>query len=224
MKAHLGKEVIAIRAAKELKDGDVVNLGTGIPSLLPNYIPPDVEVIYHAENGAINYGELLTENETDKIDTDYVLPGGHYFLPRPGLCLCDHHISFVLARGGRLDACITGALEVSEKGDLANWSVDMESRVGGIGGAMDIIYGARRVIITMTHVTSLGEPKILRNCRLPLTGAGCVDTIITDLAVIDVINDGLLLREIAPGWSIEEVQAITEPRLVISHDLVEMKL
>ena len=223
MKSFLGREAIAMRAARELKDGEVVNLGTGIPSLVPNYIPPDITIVPETEHGALNFGRLLTADEAEQADTDYMIAGGQFFLPAPGMSFVDHCTSFIVIRGGRLDVSILGAMEVSEKGDLANVS-SLGEQVVGIGGAMDIAYGARRLIICMTHTTKDSVPKIVKKCRFPLTMKECVNTIVSDVAVIDVVKEGLLLREIASGWTVEEVQEITEPELIISEALAEIQL
>lgn len=223
MKAFLGREVIAMRAAKELKDGQVVNVGTGIPSLVPNYIQPDITIVPHSEIGATNFGRLLTQEEAHLIDTDYVVAGGQFYRPTPGLCIMDHCTSFIVVRGGRLDVSLLGALEVSEEGDLASIPYFGE-KMFSIGGAMDIAYGAKKLIVCMTHITRDGNPKIVKECHQPLTAKKCVDIIVTDAAVINVVEEGLLLREVAPGWTAADVQEITEPRLIFSEDLKEMEL
>jgi len=224
MKEFLPKEVMAMRAAKELKDGDVVNLGTGVPMLTRNYLLPGVDVIWHSENGAVNFGRLLTQDEEHLKDPDYTTPGGQFFLPMPGTSFVDHVTSFIVIGGGRLDVTILGGMQVSEKGDLANWTWDVEGRTGGIGGGMDLVVGARTVIVLMTHVTKEGKPKLLKKCTFPLTGVKCVDVLITNLGVFDFTDHGVMIREIAPGWTFEEVQKLTEARLIPSPDLKEMEL
>ncbi|MFC2006204.1 CoA-transferase [Chloroflexota bacterium] len=224
MKPFLDRDVIAMRAAREINDGECVNLGTGIPSLVTNYISSDVRPVLHSEIGCVNFTHALTEEEVDKINYDYVLAGGNFVLPEPGMAFVDHCISFVVIRGGRLALSVMGARQVSTKGDLANWSSDVRPIAGGIGGSMDLAVGAKRLVITMTHVTRSGEPKIVNECFLPLTAKECVNRIITDAAVIDVTDEGLVLKEVAPGWYPEDVQAITEPHLIIADDLKEMTL
>lgn len=223
MKARLDREVIALRAAKEFQDGDYVNLGAGIPSLCPNFVPEDRTVIFHSENGLIGYGPVLTEEDWEKADFDLINAGGRLVAPLPGMCFVDHAMSFVIARGGRLDVAVLGALQVSEKGGLANFTTGtlVDS---GLGGAMDIAYGAKKVIVTMEHTTKKGVHKIVRECSYPLTCKECVDLIVTDVAVIEVTKEGLQLREVAPGWTAQEVQAITEAPLIISKDLKEIEL
>lgn len=224
MKEVLPKEVMAMRAAKELKDGDVVNLGTGVPMLTRNYLLPGVDVIWHSENGAVNFGRLLTQDEEHLKEPAYTTPGGQFFLPMPGTSFVDHVTSFIIIGGGRLDVTILGGMQVSEKGDLANWTWDLEGRTGGIGGSMDLVVGARKVIVLMTHVTREGKPKLLKKCTFPLTGVKCVDVLITNLGVFDFTDHGVMIREIAPGWTFEEVQKLTEARLIPSPNLKEMEL
>jgi len=223
VKERLGHEVMAMRATKEFRDGDYVNLGYGIPNLCVGFVPPDKEVIFHAENGVLGYGRLLFENEADRVDLDYVDAGIRPFEPQPGLCWFDMALAFDMIRGGHLDTTVLGALEVSEKGDLANWTRSAAG-AAGIGGGMDLAIGAKRVIVLMEHVTKKGESRIVKQCKFPLTAKECVDLIITDLAVIAVEEGELILREYAPGWTVEEIQALTEPRLVAAEALCEMSL
>ncbi len=223
MKEGLSPEVMAMRAAREFKDGDCVNLGYGIPNLCATFVPPDKEVIFHAEQGVLGYGRLLLEDEWDKVDFDFVDAGIRPFEPQPGLCWFGMDLSFDMIRGGHLDATVLGGLEVSEKGDLANWT-RKGTEIAGIGGGMDLAVGAKRVIVIMNHTTRNGQPKIVKNCKLPLTAKECVDLIITDIAVIEVSKSGLVLKEYAPGWGVEEIQARTEPKLVIAEDLCEIQL
>jgi len=223
MKPFLDVNVIAMRAAREIKDGECVNLGAGMPALTANYVSPDVRPILHSEIGCVNFTHVLTEDEADKIDYDYAIVGG-FVLPEPGMAIVDHCESFMIIRGGRLDLSIMGGRQVSAKGDLANWSAEARPKAGGIGGSMDLAVGARKVLITMTHITKSGEPKIVNECQLALTAKECVNRIITDAAVIDVTKEGLVLKEVAPGWYPEDVQAITEPHLIIADDLTEMTL
>ena len=221
MKQRLDRETIAMRAAKELKDGDCANLGIGIPNLCALYIPEGV--LFETENGALGYGPLVREDEIDKADIHYIDAGARFWTPAPGMALFDIVTSFAMIRSGRL-ITILGALQVSEKGDLANWNTGADPLGGTIGGGMDLAVGAKRVIITMEHTTKEGKPKIVKQCIAPLTAKECVDLIITDLAVIEVTPDGLVLKEVAPGWTVAEVQALTEPKLVVAEDLKEMEL
>ena len=224
MKERLNDEGIAMRLAKELKDGEYVNLGFGIGSMIPALTPPDKAVYFHTENGAIGYGRVLTLDDEELLDNNLMNAGGLYLSPKPGMSCFDIAEAFDAIRVGRVDVTILGALQVSEGGDLANWTTDPSGAWGTIGGAMDMPVGARRVIIGMTHTTKKNEPKILKKCTLPLTATRCVSLIITDVAVIEVTNDGLILKEYIPGWSAEDIQEITEPKLIIAPDLKEMEL
>jgi 3-oxoadipate CoA-transferase beta subunit len=205
-KPRLTREQIAHRAAMELPDGGYVNLGFGIPTLIADYLPKGVEVYFHSENGILGMGRRARpgEEDYDLVDAMKVpvtlMPGASFFHQ------ADAHL---MTRGGHLDVAVLGGFQVSEKGDLANWKVPGAKGSGGIGGAMDIAAGAKKLMVCMEHTTKEGAPKIVRQCTYPLTGLACVDTIITDLAVIDVKPEGLMLREIAPGWSIEELQKLT---------------
>lgn len=221
MKQRLDRETIAMRAAKELKDGDCANLGIGIPNLCALYIPEGV--LFHTENGALGYGPLVREDEIEKADIHYIDAGARFWTPVPGMALFDIVTSFAMIRSGRL-ITILGGLQVSEKGDLANWNTGADPLGGTIGGGMDLAVGAKRVIITMEHTTKEGKPKIVKECTAPLTAKECVDLIITDLAVIELTPDGLTLKEVAPGWTAEEVQALTEPKLMVAEDLKEIEL
>lgn len=219
-KPRLTREQIAQRAALELPDGAYVNLGFGIPTLIADYLPKGVAVYFHSENGILGMGRRARpgEEDFDLVDAMKVpvtlIPGASFFHQ------ADAHL---MTRGGHLDVAVLGGLQVSEKGDLANWRVPGAKGPGGIGGAMDIAAGAKRLIICMEHITKDGAPKIVRDCTYPLTALACVDTIVTDLAVIDVRPEGLLLREIAPGWSAEEVQNLTSAPLRSLGSLQEMK-
>ncbi len=223
MKEGLSQEVIAMRAAKEFKDGDYVNLGYGIPNLCALFVLRDKEVVFHAEHGVLGYGPLLLEEEREKANFDYVEAGERFFHPKPGMCFFDKALSFDMIWGGHLDITVLGALEVSEKGDLANWTRG-GVEVGGIGGSMDLAVGPKRVIVAMEHTTRKGEPRVVKKCKFPLTGKECVNLIITSLAVIEVTKEGLLLKEIAPGWTVEGIQELTEPELIIAGDLKEIEL
>jgi 3-oxoacid CoA-transferase subunit B len=220
-KARLTREQIAERAAMELPDGVYVNLGWGIPNLIAAYVPSNISVYFHSENGILGMGPRAKpgEEDFDLVDAMKVpvtlLPGGAYFSQD------DAH---VMTRGGHLDICILGGLQVSERGDLANWRVPGAKGAGGIGGAMDISVGAQKLIVTMEHTAKDGSPKIVKTCTYPLTAIECVDTIITDLAVIDVTPEGLVLRAVAPGFTAAEVQAATEPKLCHAANVPEMRL
>ena len=209
-KPRLNREQIAQRAALELPDGSYVNLGWGIPNLIADHLPKDVEVYFHSENGILGMGRRARPGEEDFDLVDAMkapvtlMPGASFFHQ------ADAHL---MTRGGHLDIAVLGGFQVSEKGDLANWKIPGAKGPGGIGGAMDIAAGAKRLIVCMEHTTKEGAPKIVSECTYPLTGLACVDTIVTDLAVIDVKPEGLWLREIAPGWSIEEVQRLTGAQL-----------
>lgn len=219
----LNEEIIALRVAKEFQDGDYVNLGVGIPNLCALFIPEGRNVMFHSENGVLGYGPVILEDEIDKADVKYVDAGGRFFTYREGMSFFDMDVSFDLIRGGRLDITVLGAFQVSEKGDLANWSLPGDPS-NTIGGGMDLAVGAKRVIAAMEHVTKEEEPRILKECTYPLTAKGCVDMIFTDIAVIDVTEQGLVLKETAPGWSAEEVQALTEPTLIVDPDLRDIEL
>lgn len=215
MKTRLTDMEMAERVLKALNDGDCVNLGTGLPTLCSTIAHPDKEIIYHAENGVLGYGSRLLGTEGDQVDFDITDAGIVPVSKKQGMCFFDMAVSFNMIRSGRLHATVLGAFEVSGRGDLANWSRG-RLEASGIGGAMDLAFGAKKVIVMMKHVTKAGEPKIVNTCRYPLTAKECVDLIVTDIAVIEVTLEGLVLREYAHGWSLEEIQAITEPRLIVT--------
>ena len=218
-KPRLTREQIAQRAARELPDGGYVNLGWGIPNLIADYLPPGITVYFHSENGILGMGRRAKpgEEDYDLVDAMKVpvtlVPGASFFHQ------ADAHL---MTRGGHLDVAVLGGFQVSEKGDLANWKIPRAKGSGAIGGAMDIAAGTKTLIVCMEHTTKEGAPKIVRECTYPLTGLACVATIITDLAVIDVEPEGLTLREVAPGWTAGEVQALTGTKLTVPDNVQEM--
>jgi 3-oxoacid CoA-transferase B subunit len=218
-KPRLTRERIAQRAALELPDGAYVNLGWGIPNLIADYLPKEITVYFHSENGILGMGRRAKPGEEDFDQVDAMkapvtlIPGASFFHQ------ADAHL---MSRGGHLDVAVLGGFQVSEQGDLANWKIPGAKGSGGIGGAMDIAAGAKILIVCMEHTTKDGAPKIVQKCTYPLTGLACVDTIVTDLAVIDVKPDGLILREVAPGWTAAEVQSLTGAKLITGQRIPEM--
>lgn len=211
------KELIAKRVAKELHDGDVVNLGIGLPTLVANYVPDDIEVFFQSENGLINLGP---KPEEGKEDLDLTNAGGQPVTILPNGAFFDSSLSFSIIRGGHVDITVLGSLQVDEKGDIANWIIPGKM-VPGMGGAMDLLVGAKKVLVAMSH-TNKGKPKILKECTLPLTAKGEVDMIFTEMGVMEVTKEGLVLKEINPMFTVEEVQESTEATLIISDNLKEM--
>jgi 3-oxoadipate CoA-transferase, beta subunit len=220
-KPRLTREQIAARAALELPDGAYVNLGWGIPNLIADYLPKGITVYFHSENGILGMGRRAKpgEEDYDLVDAMKVpvtlIRGASFFHQ------ADAHL---MTRGGHLDVAVLGGFQVSEKGDLANWKIPGAKGSGGIGGAMDIAAGAKKLIVCMEHVTKEGAPKIVKKCTYPLTGLACVDTVVTDLAVVDVTPNGLALREVAPGWVPEEVQKLTGAPLATKGRVPEINL
>ncbi len=221
MKEGLTRELIALRVAKELKDGMYVNLGIGLPTLTSLFIPEGTDIILHSENGILGYRGIVADER--EADIDIVNAGGQPTVLFPGASVFDLTTSFLMIRGGHIDVAVLGAYQVSEKGDLANWQLP-RYHVGGIGGAIELATSVKRLIVAMEHTNKNGQPKIVRECSFPLTARGCVDTIVTNLAYLKVTPNGLLLKEVAPGITPEDVQAVTEPHLKIADNLIEMEL
>lgn len=220
-KEKLDTRTVAMRVAKEFTDGMVVNLGIGIPTLCSTAVAPDKEIIFHSENGILGFGEIV--EDPSKADLNLVNAGIQPVARKPGMAIVEHVESFAIIRGGHIDISVLGAHTVSEHGDLAN-NTTPGKQVGSLGGGQDLAFCAKKLIVAMTHIDKYGKPKLVKRCSYPLTAPACVDLIVTDLAVVEVTAEGLLLREVAPGWTAAEVQELTEPRLTISPDLKEMDL
>ena len=221
MAERLDEQTMALRVAREFRDGMVINLGTGIPTLSSNYLPEGKEVIFQSEIGCLGHGGLAVTDEEQ--DFNLINASAQFIVGQPGMSFFEHADSFSMIRGGHIDLCVLGGLQVSERGDLANWLVPGREP-GNMGGAVDLAFGAARLVVVMTHTTKDNQPKIVKECSYPLTAPRCVNMIITDIAVMDVTEDGLLLKETAPGWTAEDVQALTEPRLIVVTDLKQMSI
>lgn len=221
MAERLDEQTMALRVAREFQNGMVINLGVGTPTLSANYIPQGREVIFQSENGCLGYGR--TAQTPEEQDFNLVNASGQFVVGNLGMCFFDHAESFSMIRGRHIDLCVLGGLQVAENGDLANWLIPGREP-GAIGGAMDLATGAAKLIVVMTHTTKDNKPKILKKCSFTLTATRCVDLVVTDIAVIAVTDKGLVLKETAPGWTAQEVQALTEPKLIIPPDLKEMEL
>ena len=209
-----------MRVAREFQDGDVVNLGIGIPTLASSFVPQERTVVLHSESGVLGYGPVLDDDEGG---IDLINAGGQFVSAMPAMSFFDSSQAFAMIRGGHVDVAVLGAFQVSERGDIANWMLP-ERGIGNVGGAMDLAAGAKRIIAVMEHTTRQGVPRIVKECSYPLTGLACCHLIVTNVAVIEVTPQGLRLTEVAPGYTADDVQALTEPRLKVSPDLKEIQL
>lgn len=232
---RMDEQTIAMRVAREFQDGMVVNLGGGIPSLACNFVAEGREVFFHTENGALGYGGTASLEEAD---WDLFNASFQPVTPLPGMSFFSHDEAFAMIRGGHIDISVLGAFEVSERGDLANWAIGNMKDYNGdvvawiktgrfppaIGGAMDLAAGAKRIIVAMTHTTRDGSPKVVEKCKYEITARKCVSLIVTDMAVIEVTSEGLVLKEVAPGLTPDDIQAVTEPKLIVADDLKEVEL
>jgi len=219
VKDRLTEELLAMRAAREIRPGDYCNLGVGLPQLCASYVPEGA--IVQAENGTLGYGPLVGLDNVDEMDLDFIDAGGSFFTTAPGMAFFDILTSFVMIRSGRLKSFL-GGLQVSEKGDLAIHSLGSADKFPQIGGSMDLAWGAKRLIVLMTHNAKDGVSKVVKELTLPISARACVDLIITDLAVIEVASDGLVLKEYAPGWTPQEVQTQTDAQLIVATDAKEI--
>ena len=221
MPERLDAIVMAMRVAREFFDGAVVNLGVGLPLMCCDYVPPGREVLFHSEQGIVGFGPII--HDPDKADPAYRNAGGHPVTPLPGMALMSHDESFAMVRGGHIDITVLGGLQVAANGDLANTHIPGKI-AGNLGGAPDLATCSKKVIIMMHHTTPDGRPKIVRECDLTITARACVDMIVTDVAVMEVTPGGIVLKEYAPGWSVEDIQRITEAPLTVADDVCEMSL
>jgi 3-oxoacid CoA-transferase subunit B len=219
MKKRMDEQMLARRVAKEFRDGMVINLGYGMPALCAGFIPKGRTVFFHGENGVLGYGPPSLD---EKKDYELIDSSDRPVTALPGMCFFDSAESFDMIRGGHIDLVVLGAYQVSGTGDLANWGRPGRPATG-MGGGMDLAAGSKQLIVMMLHTTKEGAPRIVRQCTFPLTAKNCVDKVFTDLAAIEVTNQGLVLREVASGWSAEEVQALTEPQLIVADDLKEIE-
>jgi len=220
VKQKLDRNTIALRVAREFRDGDVVNLGAGIPTLCSNFLPEGRKVWLHSENGVLGYGPLA---QSEEQDPNLINAGTQFITATPGISFFNSADAFNMIRGGHVDITVLGGFQVSEKGDLANWILPGRGS-GNVGGAMELVTGAKKVIVAMEHTTRKGEPKLVKQCDYLLTGVGCVDLVVTDLAVVKVTEDGFLLLETAPGYSPDEVQSVTGALLTVSEKLKEVQI
>ena len=220
MKERLNRETIAMRIAKEIPNNSYVNLGIGIPTLVSQFTSPEQNIIFHSENGVLNYGSLA---EVGEEDPDLINAGGQFLKPTIGMSFFNSADAFAMIRGGHIDISVLGALQISVKGDLANWMIP-ERGIGNIGGAMDLATGAKKLIVAMEHTDRNNNPKIVTKCSYPLTVPECVDLIVTDLCVISVESQRLIVKEIAPGWNKDEIQNLTEAKLLFDNNITEITL
>lgn len=220
MKQKLDRNTIALRVAREFRDGDVVNLGAGIPTLCSNFLPEGRKVWLHSENGVLGYGPLAQPEEQDP---NLINAGTQFITSTPGISFFNSADAFNMIRGGHVDITVLGGFQVSEKGDLANWILP-GGRSGNVGGAMELVTGAKKVIVAMEHITRKGEPKLVKDCDYLLTGKACVNLVVTDIAVLEVTDEGFLLLETAPGYTPEEIQSVTGAPLNVSEKLKEVQI
>ena len=218
---RLDEQTMAIRAAKEFQEGMIINLGVGIPTFCSNFVPPDREILFHSENGVVGFGPII--DNPDDADENLINAGAQPISSKPGMAIMDHAESLCIIRGGHVDITVLGVVQVSEKGDLANYTIPGK-QIGSLGGGQDLAFCAKKVIALTTFTTKDGDAKVVKECTQPLTAPRCVDRIISDIAVLDVRPEGLVLRELAPGWTAEEVQALTDAKIIVPPDVEEMTL